>query len=347
MRIVLRATTLLSVSLLLLIIAAKGVGPFLSRGVLAFTVGNTGPLNVAVMDVATQITRIVGDPVLVNYHPSWSPDGRWLSYKSISSEPDERAYRGFVVLDMHTGHRFSTPGFSDGDFAWSPDSTHMVHYDRARLYVLNVATEKSVSLVRHPESGPPGYAWAPDGDHVSYVIPGDRMDIAPVYLFDVDTHTATHIIDVIPFNTLHRWSPDGQYILFDDGAIPDSMPSQLFHVESGALTEPNMPRNAWAHVWAPNASEITYIMQNGADRSSFITYRYDMTMDATQPEPELPVEGFQTPYWSSNGRYVARQAADGTFTVTVSDVETGDARSYEAVRFMRWLPDGEYLLMGG
>ncbi|MEM6284129.1 MAG: hypothetical protein AAF787_18190 [Chloroflexota bacterium] len=346
MRTLLRAVAGLCGPLLLLILIARSAGPLFSDGVLAFAISTGGPLNVAVMDRATGLVYMAGDPAFANYHPSWSPDGRWLSFKSITERTSARSERGFVVLDMHTGQSFTTRGFSDGDFSWAPDSQHMVYYDTTRLYLLHIATEKSVALVRNADSAPAGYAWAPDGSTVSYVVAGNRLQNVPVYAYDIATREDIHLTDIDRYNTLHRWSPDGRYILFDDGAIPDTLPSQLLDIERGTLTEPNMPRNAWAHVWSPDSSEITYIIENGTERSSFITYRYALATDEAHPERNLPLNGFQTPYWSSNGRYIARYKSDGSFTVVVADVQTGATSTHEQIRFMRWHPDGEHMLLG-
>ncbi len=119
--------------------------------------------------------------------PSWSPDGKWLTYFSDESGENELIIRPAdgqgkpqTITSMGAGYRYQP--------IWSPDSAWMLFTDHeSRFYVFNVEQRKVHYFDRENISGwnlgaPRRFRWSPDSQWLTYNRPNmDNMNVVMLY----------------------------------------------------------------------------------------------------------------------------------------------------------------------
>ncbi len=160
---------------------------------------------------------------LQTHQPTYSPDGKWLSYISNRSGPAELYLKSLVdgheVTLTHMGARINS-------YAWSPDSRRIAFADDKfggyDIYTVDVATGAVVRLTDDPRYDvfP---AWTPDSRRVVYVRLDDRWLDHEVLVVDAEGHSSprTVVTDTDFFDYAAgggfgypQVSPDGSTILF-------------------------------------------------------------------------------------------------------------------------------------
>lgn len=112
-----------------------------------------------VVDLATGEARQLTSGARDHWHPSWSPDGRWIAYAAKDQGDADRTLDSDIYILPPAGgapRRISTSPNADddpdweGDIAWSPDSRRLVwleagadrwiYYSPPQLAVADIAT---------------------------------------------------------------------------------------------------------------------------------------------------------------------------------------------------------------
>ncbi len=143
-------------------------------------------------DVATrQATRLVDGP-FEEERPTWSPDGRQLSFISDRSEPDpDRTNNSDVwIVDARPGatprRLTSWPGPDRGPARWSPDGRTIAYrkgsepryqaYNLSRLAVIPVTGGEPRLLAPTLDRDVGELLWSNDGQSVIFTVENDRTN---------------------------------------------------------------------------------------------------------------------------------------------------------------------------
>ena len=130
------------------------------------------------------LTRTSG---IAEREPSWSPDGKWITYLSDESGENEIVIRPAdgsgkpeTVTSMGAGYRYQP--------TWSPDSKWMVFTDHeSRFYLLDVEQRKVRHFDRVNMTGwrwgvPMQFRFSSDSQWLTYTKPNmDNMNVAMLY----------------------------------------------------------------------------------------------------------------------------------------------------------------------
>lgn len=159
--------------------------------------------HLVLLDVETQKEHVLASQSLDIEQPSFSPDGKWVSYLLWERFGGYRI--GLVNLENGRDYELDsdTPQSKIGSQFWSPDNTQIA-YERERegrrvIYVANVTTQKSQRV--SPEYGEYLFQeWSPDSRWLTYW--GRNNDL---YIVNVKLGTTRFIANVPLFSS--HWRP--------------------------------------------------------------------------------------------------------------------------------------------
>jgi hypothetical protein len=206
-----------------------------------------------------RVSTVIQDGA-ANFHPTLSPDARWLAYDS-----DRDGIRGVYVAhaDGRDPQRVSGDAYAAVP-RWSPDGRTLAfiraesrHSRVWNVWILDLTTRTMTRVSRHTVGQAWGPSWFPDANRLAYSVE-DRLVIA-------DLHSgATRVTQSPVRGRLVRTpavSPDGQSIVFQvshDGVW-------LLDVTSGAMHRVLADRAAEEFAWAPDGTRVAYhTRQHGA-----------------------------------------------------------------------------------
>jgi len=144
--------------------------------------------------------------------PSWSPDGRYVSYYS-----DESGEYEIYLLDRQSASsRQLTHGSSRWRYpaAWSPDSQMVAFSDRdQRLLIMKVADGKEI-IVDHAESSDiHDYSWSPDSAWLTYTKNAKNGN-AVIWVYNLSAKRAFVVTEDTFDNNEPSFSSCGKYLFF-------------------------------------------------------------------------------------------------------------------------------------
>ena len=204
-------------------------------------------------------------------HPSWSPDGKYLSFLSARDGGKPQVW----LLDRRGGEAVRLTDTVQGvdDFEWSPDSTRLV-------LILRDPKPEDIEAARNREKPVPATPPKPKTppplvidrlqfkrDTVGYL---DRRR-THLYVFNVPAKTTTQITSGDFDDSEPAWSPDGKLLAFSSNRTPDADANYKSHIwvvavdnaDKGAhltqLTPDPGPDSAPA--WSPDGKWIAYVTE--------------------------------------------------------------------------------------
>lgn len=152
---------------------------------------------------------------IIEYFPRYSPDGTWLAF--ISSEDREVAIPYLRIHNLASGETKTLEGYVDSRVSWSPDSQQIVFarnkdgYNDLFIYNLESQEERRISA-RLRAKDP---AFSPDGSRIAFVHNQDGTNnLALIDPDGTDLVFLTNNDDATQYWS-PRWSPDGEWILFN------------------------------------------------------------------------------------------------------------------------------------
>src|SRR3984893_15164660 len=144
---------------------------------------------------------------------AWSSDGKRLAYVSDRSGEEE------IYVQAQDGNSPAvqlTSGSSSRYYAprWSGDDKRIAFSDNTgRLYVIEVATKRRVTVARDPAELTQDYGWSPDGRFLSYSL-DESNGFSGVFVWSAADEKSRRITP--PLFNAHSpaWAPDGELLYF-------------------------------------------------------------------------------------------------------------------------------------
>lgn len=231
--------------------------------------------------------------------PAISPDVTQIAYVDVQS--DSTTYP-ILVMDVTTGdvkqiaNDFAMFG---GSLVWSSDGRSIAfvgnqknHMGFPNIYIADMQ-DQTITQVSDNSLAEYDLAWSADGEFFAFRAQVQSGEAFTHCLFTIgrDGSNLMQLTDPSIGNAAHpAWSPDGQYLAFDVGALEDSGDIYLIAQDGSELTRlTNHPGNDRYPTWSPDGSQLAFI----SDR-----------------------EGY-------NAIYIMTAAGDGLLSVTNKDLPVG------------------------
>lgn len=163
--------------------------------------------------------------LLQEQHPTWSPDNTRIAF---STGHNESVY---VINIDGSDQRKLGDGHSP---TWSPDSTHLAFTSpQSGILITDVmgTTVQTLNVGTHPH-------WSPDGTHFAFLTIFKAGVRASLGVVQVDGSNLRILIEDIPWDTDFQWSPNGQWLVFTNGATlePEHRSISVINIDGSERT---------------------------------------------------------------------------------------------------------------
>lgn len=146
------------------------------------------------------------------------------------------------------------------------------------------------------------------------------------------------------YPVLPRWSPDGKKIIFFEFELSPEKPARMYEVSpdggSPRLLLPDDRAQQLDPNWSPDGSKIVFAGESNDPASAIRVLDLASRQVSTLPGSQ----GFYSPRWSPDGRYISAFSADSK-TLLLFDFQTGKWAELASgsLGWLNWSHDGLYV----
>lgn len=167
----------------------------------------------------------ISDSATVNFHPKFSPDGKYLAFLSNKETGEARYYRrNLYIRDLKTDSvKMIIPGVVFTSYSWAPDSK-AIYFSRIDTYsiygnqfmdifVYDLEKKKEEKLTEGLRAANP--AVSPDGRKIAFVASSDGT--RNLFVYDQKSKTAKKLTGYSDGSQFFQpcWNKEGTKILID------------------------------------------------------------------------------------------------------------------------------------
>jgi tricorn protease len=146
--------------------------------------------------------------------PSWSPDGRWVSYFSDA----DGEYELYVTQSDGKGE---TRQLTDGNktyfmgSSWSPDSKTIFAIDKAgKMYLVDVESGEMNHFDTEPLANPIGVSWSHDSRWITYARSSGDSFSTSIRIYDTETGDKHHVTSGFFNDSSPAFSSKGDFLFY-------------------------------------------------------------------------------------------------------------------------------------
>lgn len=311
-------------------------------------------------------------------HPSddrlldWSPDGKWILFSS-----DRTGQRSLWAIQMTDNKTPKPPvqlmqqfdgrtiGFAQDNAFYYGISINAIDVYVAALNEAGMFIEDSPGKVSSRFVGRTGNSdWSPDGKYLAYVVDtgsGLVRSDGPVQwalgILSVETGRESLVTPSIQIrgawgNCAPRWSPDGESVLIFGATDAYGQGAYTIHTTTGKVELIKSDNWKWMGqaVWSANGTSVYVRALLNQESEEMVTNRIDIA-SGLQSELHRGTWGPKGLDLSPDGRFLAFWQNETSLVVMPSEggelkevVHLANDEKNSSVSFIRWTPDGSYLL---
>ena len=227
------------------VLPSPTVTPQGGTGIIAFVSSRTGIPQVYLMNADGSNVRPITNEQDGACQPDWSPDGLQLVFVSpCKARQDSYPGSSLYVINVDGTNKTALPTTLGGDFepAWSPDGTRIaftsLRDDFFEIYAINLKTNQIEKLTDARKISGSSYArqpaWNPFGTQLAYVL--KRVGVTQIWLtrgLPVTVQQPNEQLintDNVTNAFLPVWSPDGEFVVFNQTTIDGTAPAWLMRL---------------------------------------------------------------------------------------------------------------------
>lgn len=144
---------------------------------------------------------------------AWSPDGKYIAYISDRTGEDE------LYIQAQDGKEEAIQLTKDSDTykygpTWSPDSKHILWYDKMNRINMVEVSSKKVTVVAQSKSGEMGdFDWSADSRWIAYTMPS-TFSVSQIHIYNVETQKDETVTDAWYNASSPTFDKNGKYLYF-------------------------------------------------------------------------------------------------------------------------------------
>ncbi|MCE2396686.1 PD40 domain-containing protein [Candidatus Poribacteria bacterium] len=269
-------------------IAALGLTPLIvsaeAQAQIAFTSERDGNREIYVMDADGGNQQRLTNSRLVDWDPSWSPDGRHIAF-TANGRPGDWGARGgdleIYVMDANGSNprKLTNNLRQDTDPAWAPDGKRIAYtstIDRNKeIYVMDADKGWERGKPRrltnsgdvHIHNWDP--SWSPDSERIAFT--SNRDGNLEIYVMDTDggnQRRLTNSGDIHIHNSKPSWSPDGRRIAFMSDREGNSK-IYVMNADGGQQLNRTRDMHGDEPSWSPDGQRIVFVSERDGNKEIY------------------------------------------------------------------------------